>query len=167
MDEHEQQLMRSQNLVNALGHQGQMRTQSDIAAMLRKLAEANQGVAECPWCGGQIPKRGVEVCTHCAREIAWVESPSNPEMFFCCKPDPLEIEGWTLAIARYELEQEENKKIAEKLEIERKEQEEKAMQSRRGLAAVLVVLILGLLILFSASKNAEMSDTRREKNDGR
>ncbi len=60
-----------------------------------------------------------------------------------------------------------NKKIAEKLEIERKEQEEKAMQSRRGVAAVLVVLILGLLILFSASKNAEMSDTRREKNDGR
>ena len=116
--------------------------QSDIADMLRKLAEANKGVAECPWCGGQIPKRGVELCTHCTREIAWVDSPSNPNLFFCCKPDPLEIEGWALAIARYELELREAKEADEAASKKRQEREAKFF-----LFVTKVVGLVGLLLI--------------------
>jgi len=107
-------------IAESLQRQGQYRTQQDIRATLENIARQHVGVAECPWCAGPIPRKGVEVCKHCGRDLAWAEAPSNPVVFICCKPN--DLEGWALAIARWELDEKEKHEAIEK-EKTRKAQE--------------------------------------------
>ena len=84
MDDRQKQMMLSGTMVDALGHQGQLRTQREMQSSLEELARAQRGVAKCPWCGGPIPKLGVGFCMHCSREIGWAK-------WMCCKPEEVDL----------------------------------------------------------------------------
>lgn len=137
-----------------LQRHGQIRTQGEIRDVLERIEQQNQGVAECPWCAGPIPKKNVEVCKNCGRDLAWATAPSNPNIFVCCKPD--EIEGWALAIANWEIEQREKADAAQReIEVERRAREELRRKSpikfywQQSGEWVLVLIVLMLVVIFA------------------
>ena len=67
----------------------QRRTTNKLLKQQQKEREAARRrydkLIDCPYCGGKLPKIGVEICMHCRKELAWVKY-RHP-----CKPGEEEI----------------------------------------------------------------------------
>ena len=77
----------------------------------------------CPYCGGPIPRIGVELCMHCNHKLAWVDS-------MPCKPG-------------------EEQATRDKIRVATKEREAvRPKQMKDSVVACLIIIGLGLGILF-------------------
>ncbi|MCH2131782.1 MAG: hypothetical protein MK179_21790 [Pirellulaceae bacterium] len=55
-------------------HNQRQRTNQSIEGLRAELAFERFGVAQCPHCGGGIPKVGVDVCKGCRRDLIWYKN---------------------------------------------------------------------------------------------
>ncbi|MCH2183396.1 MAG: hypothetical protein MK108_15460 [Mariniblastus sp.] len=92
---------------------------------------------DCPTCGGKIPKRGVEVCTHCQKKLSWVDVPNAKtgiSMMVVCKPGEEQATKQRYLKARQEKFARQQEQNSAKLKRERKQQikQEKTVADKKA-----------------------------------
>lgn len=97
------------------------------AAQKRQASERRRiaNLPDCPICGGKIPKRGVEICTHCQKQLSWVDVPNaktGTSIMVVCKPGQEEATKKSYLKARQEKFARQQEQKSAKLKRERKQQ---------------------------------------------